>query len=59
MANDKQAAAPADLSRIALDDEASVSYWTQKLGVTRVQLEQAIKAVGDNADTVGEHFHSR
>jgi hypothetical protein len=57
MADDKKA--PADLSRIVLDDEGSVRYWTQTLGVTRKQLEDAVAAVGDNADTVGEHFHSR
>ncbi len=57
MADDTQA--PADPSRIALEDDNAVKYWTQKLGVTRLQLEQAVKAVGDNADTVEEHFHSR
>jgi hypothetical protein len=59
MADDKKAPAPADLSRIALDDEVSVRYWTQKLGVPRKQLEDAVAAVGDNADTIEEHFHSR
>jgi hypothetical protein len=45
-----------DRKRIALGEEHEVRYWTQKLGVTREQLEQAVKQVGNSADAVEEHL---
>jgi hypothetical protein len=46
-----------DRSRIALGEEHEVRYWTEKLGVSREELERAVRAVGSNADRVREHLH--
>lgn len=43
--------------RIWLGQEHEVAYWTEKLGVSREELERAVRAVGNNADRVREHLH--
>jgi hypothetical protein len=45
-----------DRARINVHEEHEVRYWTQALGVTREQLEQAVKAVGVSADAVRQHL---
>jgi len=46
-----------DRGRISLGEEHEVRYWTEKLGVSREDLERAVKAVGNSADRVREHLH--
>ena len=46
-----------DRSRIALGEEHEVRYWTEKLGVSREELERAVKAVGNSPDRVRKHLH--
>jgi hypothetical protein len=41
-----------DRSLISLEQAHEVVSWTKKYGVTREQLEQAVKAVGNSADAV-------
>lgn len=41
-----------DRKRINLREDYEVRYWTAKFNVTREQLEQAVRAVGDHADDV-------
>jgi hypothetical protein len=48
-----------DRNRIALGEEYEVRYWTEKLGVSREELERAVKAVGNSADAVREHLRGR
>ncbi len=45
-----------DRKRISLGEEHEVRYWTQKLGVSREQLEEAVRAVGNDADKVEERL---
>ena len=45
-----------DRSRIALGEDYEVEYWTKKLGVSRKELEEAVKSVGHSADKVREHL---
>lgn len=47
---------PQDRSRINLHESWEVQYWTQELGVTREQLEQAVKQAGSSADAVRRHL---
>ncbi len=48
-----------DRKRIAMDEDYEVRYWTEALGVSRDELEQAVKSVGNSADAVREHLRGR
>jgi Protein of unknown function (DUF3606) len=41
-----------DLSRIAMEEEHEVSYWTKHLGVTKGELQKAVDKVGNTAAAV-------
>ncbi|MGE6695192.1 DUF3606 domain-containing protein [Sphingobium limneticum] len=56
MADDKTLRSPQDSSRIALGEDYEVEYWTKKFGVTRDELEKAVKAVGNGAEAVEEYL---
>jgi hypothetical protein len=56
MADDKTLRSPRDASRIALGEDYEVEYWVGKFGVSREQLAQAVKAVGNSADAVERHL---
>lgn len=56
MSDDKSNRGPQDASRIALREDYEVQYWTEKFGVSRDKLEDAVKAVGNSADAVEKHF---
>lgn len=45
-----------DRQRIALGQEHEVRYWTEKLGVSREELERVVKKVGNSADKVREEL---
>ena len=45
-----------DRSRINIHEQHEVSYWTKALGVSRAELEAAVKAVGVSADAVRKHL---
>lgn len=56
MADDKTLRGPQDRSRIALGEDYEVAYWTDKFGVSRERLEEAVRAVGNAADAVERHL---
>lgn len=56
MADDKTMRGPQDAARIALGEDYEVRYWTEKFGVSREQLEDAVKSVGNSADAVERHL---
>lgn len=45
-----------DRIRINVHEEHEVRYWTKELGVTREELERAVKAVGVMIDDVRKHL---
>ncbi|MGF6275886.1 hypothetical protein ABIB38_004292 [Massilia sp. UYP11] len=47
-----------DRIRINVNEEHEVRYWTQELGVTREELEQAVKTVGVMVDDVRKHLET-
>ncbi|HEY0489190.1 MAG TPA: DUF3606 domain-containing protein [Telluria sp.] len=47
---------PQDASKVNVNEDWEVSYWTRKFGVTADQLKQAVKQVGTSADKLGQHF---
>lgn len=56
MADDPKDRGAQDRSRINVHEEHEVRYWTQKFGVSKEQLEAAVKAVGVSAKAVEEHL---
>ncbi len=56
MADDKTLRSPQDRSRIALGEDYEVRYWSEKFGVSKGRLEEAVKAVGNSADAVERHL---
>jgi hypothetical protein len=48
-----------DRGKINLHEDYEVRYWTQTLGVSKEQLAQAVKEVGNSADRVREYFSTR
>jgi hypothetical protein len=56
MSDDMNKRGAGDRKRIALGEEYEVRYWTQKLGVSREQLEEAVRAVGSSPEAVEEHL---
>lgn len=52
MADDKTNRGPQDRSRINLNEDYEVRYWTDKFGVSKAQLEEAVREVGPSAETV-------
>jgi len=58
MADDKTLRAPQDSARIAMNEDYEVDYWTNKFGVSREGLQEAVDAVGNSASAV-EHYLAR
>ena len=50
--DDKSIRGPQDSSRIAMNEDYEVRYWTEKFGVDRDALQKAVDAVGNGADAV-------
>ena len=48
-----------DRSRIAMNEEYEVRYWTKKLGVSEEELGEAVRAVGNRADKVEEYLKGK
>jgi hypothetical protein len=46
---------PQDRSRISLDEDWEVRYWSKELGCTTDELRKAVGAVGNSADAVRAH----
>jgi hypothetical protein len=56
MSDNTQLRGPQDSSRIAMGEDYEVQYWTQRFGVSRERLTQAVEAVGNSADAVERHL---
>jgi hypothetical protein len=59
MADDKTNRGPQDRSRINLSEDYEVRYWTDKFGVSKAQLEEAVREVGSSADAVEAELRRR
>lgn len=46
MADDRNVRGAVDRSRINMQEDYEVRYWTEKWSVTREQLAEAVRAVG-------------
>jgi hypothetical protein len=47
---------PLDAQRINIHEPWEVNWWTKELGVSRAQLEAAVRAVGVSAAAVRRHL---
>jgi hypothetical protein len=56
MADDKSLRAPQDSSRVAMNEDYEIEYWTKRFGVSRDRLQQAVDAVGNSAAAVEQHL---
>lgn len=56
MVDDTGLRSPQDRSRIALGQEHEVRYWTGKWNISREELEDAVKTVGNSAAAVARHL---
>jgi len=56
MSDDTAQRGSADRSRINMNQDHEVRYWTQALGVSEDELRRAVGAVGVSADKVREHL---
>ena len=52
MADDPKKTGGPDRSKIAMDQDHEVRYWTKHLNVTREQLQKAVDKVGHSAAAV-------
>jgi len=50
---------PQDRARIAMSEEHEVRYWTEKFGVSKTELQQAVDQVGNSAQAVEEFLRGR
>ena len=56
MSDDKSNRGPQDASRINVNEDYEVRYWTKKFGCTAEQLRAAVKAAGVSAKAVEAHL---
>lgn len=59
MSEDKSRTAPADAKRISLKEDYEVQYWTNRFSVSRMQLEEAVEAVGHSVGAVADYLERR
>lgn len=48
-----------DRKLISLSEPHEIQSWTRSLGCTAEELEEAVRAVGNSAETVREHLKNK
>jgi hypothetical protein len=56
MADDLENRGSKDRSRININEDWELAYWSKQFGVSPTQLKAAVEKVGPSAQRVGEHF---
>lgn len=59
MPDDKSKKGPADRSRISLDEEYERQYWMKALGISELELREAVKAAGSSTEKVRAFLESK
>ena len=57
MADNKSNTGSPDRERINMSEDYEVRDWTESLGVSRENLQEAVDAVGSSADKVREYLN--
>ncbi|WP_426164800.1 DUF3606 domain-containing protein [Sandarakinorhabdus sp. DWP1-3-1] len=52
MADDRTKRGPQDAARVNINEDYEVRYWAEKWGVSRAELEAAVRQAGTGADAV-------
>ncbi|WP_447981334.1 DUF3606 domain-containing protein [Achromobacter kerstersii] len=56
MSDDLTNRGPQDRARINVNEDHELRYWTKQLGVSELQLREAVKAVGVSVEAVKQHL---
>ncbi|WP_447988277.1 DUF3606 domain-containing protein [Achromobacter spanius] len=56
MSDDLTNRGPQDRTRINVNEDHELRYWTKELGVSEERLKEAVKAVGVSVESVREHL---
>jgi hypothetical protein len=56
MADDRTNRGQPDRSKINMDEDYEVKYWTRHFGVTREELQKIVDRVGSSAAAVAKEF---
>ena len=59
MPDDKSKKQPQDASKVNVNEQYEVEYWTKKFGVTPDQLKAAVSRVGTSAAKVEQQLKRR
>lgn len=59
MGDDTSKRGPQDGKRINIEQEHEVKYWTERFGVSREQLQEAVRAAGPMVDAVERRLMQR
>lgn len=58
MSDNKNITGPQDASRINVNEDYELQYWTKKFGVSADELRAAVEKVGVSASKVEEHLNA-
>lgn len=47
---------PQDATKVNVNESWELNYWSEKFGVTKERLKEAVKAVGTSADAVKKYL---
>jgi hypothetical protein len=56
MSDDTTLRSPQDRSRVAMEQEHEVRYWTERFGVSREDLQRAVDAVGNSVSAIEQRL---
>jgi len=59
MADNKSNRGAADRSRINVNEDYELRYWTKALGVSEEELREAVRKYGTSAEAVRSHLGKR
>lgn len=56
MPDDRSMKGPQDSSRVNVNEDYELSYWTKRFGVSAEELKRAVHTVGVSVKALEEHF---
>ena len=56
MSDDTTLRSPQDRSRVAMEQEHEVRYWTERFGVSREDRQRAVDAVGNSVSAIEQRL---
>ena len=59
MSDDLNKKGPQDRSRINMNEDHEVDYWTEKFNVSREELQRTVEQAGNSADAVAQVLRSK